>query len=657
MLGFFLLAQIAGLLSHVPGGLGVFEAVMLWSLTPPNSLLEHPFTQPQVLGALVAFRGIYYLLPLGCAVIALGTHEVAIRSEGAGALLALLERWMPPFVLRRLAARLGHGVPLAVPRETVRLIGQWAPALVPNVFAFATFVAGALLLFSGATPGVRERLFFMNAYIPERLMEVAHLLASMVGAALLLLARGLQRRLDLAYLLTVILLAAGIPFSLIKGFDYEEATVLLVILIAFIPCRPHFYRKASLLSRYSISPAWAAAIALTIAGSIWLGLFSYKRVQYSHHLWIHFSLRGDASKFLRASVGAIGVVALYGLKILLRPAPPESEELTEEDWQAVRDIVETSPRTYAWSALLRDKRILLNRKRNAFIMYGIEGRSWVALGDPVGPEEEKAELAWQFRELSDAAGGWTVFYHVLPDHLPLYLDLGLVLLKLGEEAMVPLENFTIEGKARKSLRQIHHKVAREGYQFQIAPVEAVPALLPQMRRISNAWLAAKHTREKGFSLGFFSEPYLKELPVALVRDAEGRLVAFANIWPGAGCEELSIDMMRYVPELHQGIMDYLFVELMLWGRERGYKWFNLGMAPLSGLENRSLAPLWVRIGAIIFRHGEHFYNFQGLRQYKEKYDPVWVPKYVASPGGIALPRVLTNVAALISHGLKGVVAK
>jgi phosphatidylglycerol lysyltransferase len=104
-------------------------------------------------------------------------------------------------------------------------------------------------------------------------------------------------------------------------------------------------------------------------------------------------------------------------------------------------------------------------------------------------------------------------------------------------------------------------------------------------------------------------------------------------------------------------MDALFLELMLWGREQGYRWFNLGMAPLSGLEERTLAPPWNRAGAWIFRHGEHFYNFQGLRRYKEKFDPVWEPRYLACPGGLALPRVLADIAALIAGGLRGVVGR
>jgi len=174
--------------------------------------------------------------------------------------------------------------------------------------------------------------------------------------------------------------------------------------------------------------------------------------------------------------------------------------------------------------------------------------------------------------------------------------------------------------------------------------------------LSDAWLKMKNTREKKFSLGFFTEEYLKEFPAAVVLK-DGRIVAFANLFLGAGKQELSADLMRHLPEAPNGVMDYLFVELMLWGRREGYQWFNMGLAPLSGLEDQTSATFWNHLGSIVFRHGEHFYNFQGLREYKQKFDPVWRPKYLASPGGLSLPRILINIASLISGGLKGVVSK
>jgi phosphatidylglycerol lysyltransferase len=238
----------------------------------------------------------------------------------------------------------------------------------------------------------------------------------------------------------------------------------------------------------------------------------------------------------------------------------------------------------------------------------------------------------------------------------LYIDLGLSLVKLGEEARVLLSDFSVEGSARADLRQAKRRAERDGASFGIIPVEHVPAMLPQLRTVSDAWLQDKVTNEKGFSLGAFSDEYLARFPIAVVR-AEGSIVAFANIWASGNREELSVDLMRFVPDAPRGAMDYLFIELMLWAKQQGYRWFNLGMAPLSGLETHALAPAWHRVGNFVFKYAEQFYNFDGLRRYKSKFDPVWRPRYLAFPGGLALPRVLLDVSALISGGVREIVSK
>jgi phosphatidylglycerol lysyltransferase len=242
------------------------------------------------------------------------------------------------------------------------------------------------------------------------------------------------------------------------------------------------------------------------------------------------------------------------------------------------------------------------------------------------------------------------------DHLPLYIDLGLTLLKVGEEARVPLAEFSLDGASRRGLRRTQRQMERDGVTFEVIPVGALTPVLPALRAISDAWLEEKRTREKGFSLGRFDEAYISRFPVVVARRG-GEIVAFANVWSTATKVDLSVDLMRHLPGAPGGIMQFLFTETMLWGKEHHFKFFRLGMAPLSGLDRRMLAPLWSRLGAFMYRHGEHFYNFQGLREYKEKFDPVWEPRYLASPGGLALPRILGNIAALIGGGVRGVVAK
>jgi phosphatidylglycerol lysyltransferase len=615
-LGVFLLAQLAGLASQLPGGLGVFETVVVLLLSPkiPTSL---------ILGSLLAYRGIYYIFPLLSAVLLLGAQELFQKKETV--------------------------------KEMVQIFGSWMSAAVPPVFAFSTFVGGAILLFSGVTPSVYWRIAWLNDFLPLPIMEISHFLGSLVGAMLILLAGGLQRRIDSAYILTAFLLGAGVLFSLLKGFDYEEALILSVMLVALLPCRRYFYRKGALINA-KYRPGWIAAIILVLCCSVWLGFFSFKHIEYSNDLWWRFALHSDASRFMRATVGTFGIALIFMTAKLISPCSPKRALYQNSDLNSAVPIVLASPKSYADLALLGDKSFLFSQKRNSFIMYAVKGRSWIAMGDPIGPKEEWPELIWRFCEMCDRYNGWAVFYEVGVEKLHLYLDLGLTPLKLGEEGRVSLGDFSLEGGSRKGLRNTCHRLEKDGCVFEIIPPERIPDCLPEFKVISEAWLEEKNTREKRFSLGFFDEGYLRRFPAGIVRKG-GKVLGFANVLFGADKQELSIDLMRYLPESPRGIMEYIFIQLMLWGRQEGYQWFSLGMAPFSGFEAHRLAPLWSRLGAFVFRHGEHFYNLQGLRNYKEKFDPLWEPKYLAAPGGFALPRILTNIASLISGGMKGIITK
>jgi phosphatidylglycerol lysyltransferase len=607
-LGIFLTAQVAGIASHVPGGLGVVEAVLMITLGPEN--------RAALMGSMVVYRAVYYFLPLGLAAGLLAGHEG-------------FQRWQ---TVTRYAA----------------LFGRWAPAIVPRVLACTTFAGGTVMLVYGALPRSVARWHWVADFVPLPVMELSHFVGSIAGMGLLLLARGLLERLDAAYHLAVALLTAGIVVSLVRGFNVEEAMILTIVLVALVPSRKYFDRRASLLHE-TFTPGWLTSIVLVLLGTAWLAIFSHKHVEYSHALWWQFALEHDAPGALRATVGAAAVLLAAGVARLLRPADPQTHLPDEDELTAAARIAEASPRTTAYLSLLGDKSLLFNDQRSAMLMYSVQGASWVSLGDPVGPLVEATELAWRFNELCDRHAGWPVFYQVSASYLPMYLDLGLSLLKLGEEARVPLADFGVEGSQHRWLRQALHKSENAGCTFEVVMPGASDAIMPELAEVSHEWLSTRHAHEKGFSLGFFQPEYLRRFPLAIVRH-EQRIVGFANALPGAEKHELSADLMRHRPTAPPGVMDYLFIELMLWGRSVGYEWFNLGMAPLSGLDVGPLAPLWNRVGTLVFRHGEHFYNFQGLRQYKEKFGPQWEPKYLASPGGLRLPRILANVATLISDG-------
>jgi phosphatidylglycerol lysyltransferase len=280
----------------------------------------------------------------------------------------------------------------------------------------------------------------------------------------------------------------------------------------------------------------------------------------------------------------------------------------------------------------------------------------VALGDPVGPPSSMAGLIRLFLERCDDFAGVPVFYEVSKDNLHHYADFGLAFVKLGEEARVDLTAFTLEGGRGARFRQVIRRLEKDGGIFRIIPAEEVPGVVGQLREVSDDWLKEKSAAEKGFSLGFFDAEYLSRFPVAVV-ERDGRIVAFANLWLDADRTQLSLDLMRFHRNAPRDVMEALFVHVMRWGKQQGARWFALGMAPLSGFETSPVATFWNRLGAFVYHHGGSLYNFQGLRAYKQKFNPEWQPRYLAYPGGMRLARILADVSALIAGGYRHIFRK
>lgn len=602
-IGVYVLAIFAGLVSTVPAGLGVFEASLL--------LLLPGETPAAVLAAILVYRAVYYLLPL---LLAIGL----LLAETAS-----LAPWREP--LRRVAGAARAGAAL------------WPPLL-----ALLAFAAGALLLLSGSLPLHASRV----ADVPLWVVEGSHLLGSVAGLALLLLARGLGARLRLAWTLSLLALAIGLLAAIIVGAHAAFLSVLVVGGVGLVLARRRFVRSVATLQGDVAMHAVLGA-ALVVVATIWLGLFAYRHVDYAQELWWQFALDGNAPRMLRASLVAVVGLGIAGGALLFLPGGVSREIADPGARGRARALFEHADSANAFLALVPDKQLLFDEAGEGFLMYQRSGPCLVAMGDPVGTPRAREALAWRFREQADRAGLWPVFYQVGVADLPLYLDLGLQLAKLGEEAVVPLAAFTLEGSERAALRQEHRRAQRAGCVFEVLEGAALQAALPRLRVISDEWLEHKAGEEKGFSLGWFDADTLCQAPLAVVR-VEERIVAFANLWPLPGRQEISIDLMRHTADAPKSSMDFLFVELMLWARAQGFAAFNLGMAPLAGLSGHELAPLWHKLGGFAWRHGERFYGFEGLRRFKAKFRPQWRPRYLASPGGWRQPLALFHIARLVS---------
>jgi phosphatidylglycerol lysyltransferase len=524
----------------------------------------------------------------------------------------------------------------------------------PTVSAILALAAGVMLLVSGATPSDPERFTFVASIAPLPLIEISHFLSSILGLILVLLAFGLRRRLDAAWAATVTVLALAAVLALLKGFEWPQTIGLAVLCVVMLPLHPAFPRRSRLM-RMEITPGWLLSALAAVAGAAALGWWSYHNADYSDTLWWRVMGDADATRSLRASAGAGILLLVVGLwRLFSTPATPPIVGDHDPDFARVRAILAAAEDAEppANLALLGDKRFFFSRSGESFLMFGVRGRSWIALGPPVGKREERMELLWRFRELADAHAARPALYAIGPDLLPDAVELGFSIQKTGESATVALDQFSIQGRRRETLRRNWRKAGETGATFEVLSGEDAARRMDTLRRVSDAWLAQHSGGDKQFSMGGFEPRYVSEFPCAVV-SVDGEITAFATIWTTADRSSFSMDLMRYADEAPKNVMDFLFVELLQWGRAQGYVGFEFGMAPLAGLQDRPLAPMMSRVGRLLFERGEELYNFRGVRRYKDKYDPIWQPRYIAAPHKWMIPLLLADVGLLSSGGMSG----
>jgi phosphatidylglycerol lysyltransferase len=596
----YAVSTAAGLFSGLPGGVGVFEGAMLALL--PN------LDRAALTAAFVGYRLFYYITPLALA-------GVLLLGQEAGA--------------RRI---------VLTARRAWRLVG-------PATLALSAFALGGALVLIAVGRIPTERLGLLRATVPLIVVETSHLISLAAGLALMVLSLGLLRQRVSARLVALPVALIAASTALLRGLDFAPSVLAAVLFLVLLASRRLFTRKGS-IEGDELIPWLVTGVLAVFAGSIALGAWIYDTAPFETRLLTHFGYHADHARFLRGVALLGGLMLVSGVWRLARLPQARAAPADQAALDAIRPLVEAAPDTTARLALTGDKAILHSPDGQAFLMYGAMGRSLIMLGDPVGDPVEGRRLLWRFRELADRQDARPVIYHASGERITDYLDLGLSAIKLGEEARVPLATFDLAGGARRGLRQSHGRGQRDGLRFEVVPAPVDDALMGRLREISDAWLIAHGGREKGFSLGRFDPAVLAHDPIALVWRGD-QIVAFANLWTG-GTTEASIDLMRHVDDAPRGAMDFLFVELFLWAKAQGYAWFNLGMAPLSGLVDHRLAPFWHKVGRQIAQRGGAYYGFEGLRAFKSKFDPVWTPRYLAAPPS-GLAAALLDATRLIAR--------
>jgi phosphatidylglycerol lysyltransferase len=523
-----------------------------------------------------------------------------------------------------------------------------------RIVALFTALMGILNVLSAVTPTLAGRAAVLEQILPLMVRGGGHLTAALAGFALLLLAGNLARRKRAAWYLTMAMLIISMFSHLLKGLDYEEALLALGLAIWLWLLRYHFHARSDRLSIQqglkTLLWAWVFTIAYGVLGfylldkhfSVNFGFWDALRqtvVMFTEFYNPGLEPVTGFGRYFADSIYFVGAATTgYALLMILRPVLMRGHASKEERHKASVIVQAYGCSSLARFTLLDDKACYFS-PGGSLIAYAFSQRVGLALGDPIGPAEDMPGAIVGFSEYCQQNDWMPAFYQTLPDHLEHYRAAGFDVLCIGQEGIVDLPKFTLEGKASKSYRSGYSRLMKEGYRFEVRQPPIAPDLLAELRQISDEWLTMMHGSEKRFSLGWFDDDYIRQAPVALVFTPEGQISAFANIVPEYQLNETTIDLMRRRRESEAGMMDFLFVSLFEWARQQGYATFDLGLSALSGIGENPQDPAVERIMHFIYEHINQFYNFKGLHEFKDKFHPQWSPRYLIYPGVANLAQV------------------
>ncbi len=529
--------------------------------------------------------------------------------------------------------------------------------------ALATLGSGMINLYSVIGPGLPHRVQFLRALFPLEFIHLARFVTLLIGFALVISAINIYKRKCRAYLFVLYVSFLSVVFHLTKGLDYEEAIVSLVLLSLLYAARSRFTVKSGVPDMEAGLVRIAAALLLALAyGVAGFWLLDRREFGINFHLgdavretFKYLSFAGDpelvprtryAKWFLDSLYVMTGTAIVYILYALFRPVLYRFRTRPQVRFLA-RTIVEKHGRSSLdFFKFWPDKSFFFSPSRRGFVAYRVGNHFALALADPVGPEEEIESLVSGYAEFCRENDWGAGFHQTLPDFLPVYEKLGFRKIKVGDDAIVDLARFSLDGKERKTFRHILNKLEDGGVRYQWHEPPLSDEVTAQAEQVSDAWLGIAGRKERQFTLGAFAPGYIRSSPLAAAVDAAGRMLAFANQIPSYRAGEATIDLMRHRPDAPAGVMDYLFVKLFLQMREKGFARFSLGMAPMSGFQKNENASVEEKAIHSFFQRLNFLFSYRGLKRYKAKFADVWEPRYSVYRTPLDLARMALALSAV-----------
>lgn len=529
--------------------------------------------------------------------------------------------------------------------------------LFSNLTNFILFLlilcSGLFLIISALYPPLLDRFIILSQILPKYILQLSHKISFLIGLMLIMISKEIFYKVKRAYYITIALLVLGGIFTFIKGLDYEEAIVLLIISIILRLSRNSFHRKSIpvKLSNYTITSVIVIGITVFLIEYaktfIHNNLISYR---YTHdYYWRIFELKRHD---LLADALTYGIFILFLIFLYVTREKIENDPIYSEkvNMNKVKKFLSktNSGNSLTHLTYLGDKKVYWALGGEAMVPYAKFNDKIIVLSDPVVPRERLSDCIQEFQGYLDTYGYKASFFQVAEENLSIYHDNGYYFFKLGEEAVVNLETFNLVGSKKSAFRNILRRFEKDGFSFEIIEPPYTEEFLEKIKSISDEWLGGR--KEKSFSIGWFNEAYLRKAPIAILKDNnKDEIIAFVSLMHCYDGKSIAIDLMRFRKKVPNSTMEFLFLSIILYLQEKGYKRFNLGEAPLSSVGLTPGSHLLEKFARLVYNYGQVFYSFSGLRRFKQKFTPEWEAKYLAYSSFLSLPDILIDSSVMTSR--------
>ncbi|WP_394899678.1 bifunctional lysylphosphatidylglycerol flippase/synthetase MprF [Clostridium tertium] len=600
-------AIIVAIISMVPGGVGTFDLTLILGLQKFNIPSE------KVMLLIILYRMSYYVVPLVIGIF-LYISDIYIK----------------------------------INNNTRELISRINSKIAHYALFITLLISGISLIFGYD--------IYVDKYFPNKevifnmnIVDFSISISIILGFILIVLATLIHTESKGIYYTLIVILSilTGVAFT--NKYNFFEYIYLFVNWILITLSIKRFYKKGFI---YTIKNLIRSILFILSAFTINL-IITYSTIKYYISLDstnIGYNKVEIIKNFYNPIIRSVFIGATLSILLIIfvfsrnRHNKFPKGYLNKE--QVNNIILKYGGSNVAHYIFLNDKYVYVNNKEDVVFQYEISSDKIFVLGEPIGNKESFFEAIEEFLDLTDLYGYILVFTGISDEIMPILRDLGYEFMKIGRDAIVDLNKFSLSGNKNKSNRQAINRIDKAGYKFSIINPPYTEEVFNKLKEISDEWLNGK--KEKGFCIGFLDKDYIEMDKLALIKDKEDNIKGFATIMPMYDNNTLSVDLMRFKKIELNGLMDYMFANIFEYCKENRYRYFNLGLVPLDEVGNSRHAFFIEKVAYQIFLHGNYFYSFSGLKKFKDKYANNWESRYIAYKKGTSIIITIMQLTNIIN---------